>query len=134
MSEIEVIRPDLIDQYAHNIHWGIVAAAERSSGRYTVENIFDLARRGIWQVWIISEDKDILCIGGTEIISFPSGLKTLSIPFVAGKDREKWLHHMDDVLAWGKAQGATLAEANFRRGWGVFPGWTHKTNLLERAL
>lgn len=114
----------------------IADAAERSHGRYTAALIRAYAERGLWQLWLaIDETKEICAVGGTRIITYDTGLKTLFVMFGTGRNRKAWQHFMDDFLAYGKSQGCTLAEGSFRKGWRrIFPGWTHTHDFLERVL
>lgn len=135
MSELSVLNPEQIDEYEPRLRSTIESIAARSSGRYTADNILGFARLGEWQIWLIHDAGEIIFIGGTEIVVFPSGMKGLVIHFGTGRGRKHWSHHMDTVLAWGKHQGATLCNGAFRIGWRrVLPGWTHTHDVLERWL
>ena len=135
---LRVLRPDQIDEYEPRLRVTIENVAARSSGRYTAENILEFARRGIWQIWLVTEGDEVVFVGGTEVLVFPSGLDGFAIRFGTGHGRKQWEHHMDTVLAWGKARACgrpTLVEGAFRKGWGrVLPGWTHSHDLLERVI
>lgn len=135
MSELSVLNPEQIDEYEPGLRSTIESIAARSSGRYTAQNIFDFARKGEWQIWLIREGDETVFVGGTEVVVFPSGMKGLVIHFGTGRGRKSWVHHMDTVLAWGKYQGAELCNGAFRIGWRrVLPGWTHTHDILERRL
>lgn len=135
MTDLSVLNPDQIAEYQPRLQSIIEAVAAHSSGRYTAQNIFDFARKGAWQIWLIHEGEEIVFIGGTEVVTFPSGMTGFVIRFGSGSGFKNWLHHMETVLDWGKLQGATLCEGAFRIGWRrVLRGWTHSHDLLERRL
>jgi hypothetical protein len=110
-------------------------ACAKSSGRYTEPLIKEFAASGLWQIWFAVDDAGICAVAGTEMITYPTGLKVIAIRFGTGRERLKWQHFMEDVVAWGRSQGCTMAEGAFRRGWKrVLPGWHHGHDSLERAL
>ncbi len=93
------------------------------------------ARIGDWQIWIYTDDRGLAAVMGTEVIQYPTGLRSIVFLFCTGRNRKKWQHHMVDVLAWAKAVGCGLAQGPFRIGWRrVLSGWSHSHDFLERPL
>jgi hypothetical protein len=93
----------------------------------------------MWQIWIaVDEAGEVCAVAGTRLIAYDTGLKTLFIYFGTGRRRDIWQHFMADMLEWAKAQGCTLAEGSFRRGWrrvfAAFLPWRHTHDFLERVL
>lgn len=113
----------------------VEAAAQKSSGRYTGDLICKYAQAGTWQIWLVIADDGIAAVTGTEVITYDTGLKALAMRFCTGRGRRHWQHLVDDILAWGKSIGCTLAEGSFRIGWRrALPGWLHTHDCLERIL
>ena len=113
----------------------IDAACERSSGRYSAPVVKAYAQRGAWQIWIALDEQGVCAVAASSINTYDTGLKSIAIRFGTGRKRRQWQHFMEDVVAWGKSQGCTMAEGNFRLGWRrALPGWTHTHDSLERAL
>jgi hypothetical protein len=133
--ELIMLQPEQIAEHEERLQPFVANVASRSHGRYSVADIFDLARRGIWQIWLAIDGKEVAAVAGTELVLYPSGLKVLAIRFGTGKGRERWQHYMDVLLQWGTAQGCTYSEGAFRKGWRkVLPGWMHTHDSLERSL
>jgi hypothetical protein len=133
--ELIMLEPEQIDENAERLAPFLANVASRSHGRYSVANILDLARRGVWQLWLILDGAAIAFVGGTELVLYPAGLKVLAVRFGTGRGRVVWQHHIETVLDWARAQGCTYSEGTFRKGWRkVLPGWTHTHDSLERAL
>ena len=135
MSQLAVLRPDQIDSFEDNIRPFVTSACLTCNGRWTADHILGFARKGIWQIWLVYDGDRIVFVGATEIVTFPTGLKSFAIRFGVGSGRKEWQHHIDRVLLWGKDLGCTIAEGNFRKGWRrVLPGWRHSHEFLEREL
>lgn len=117
------------------IETAVENAARRSRGRYTAPLIKEYARKGLWQIWIVIDDGGICGVCGTQLFTYDTGLKELTFRFCTGRDREKWQHFVDDIIAWGKANGCGIAAGIMRRGWRrVLPNWNHTHDYLERIL
>ena len=131
-----LIAPDEIDAAWAQLSKRVAGIAARSSGRYSEITIREYAKSGHWQLWFVRGDDDEICfVGATQFIDYPTGLRTIAWHFGSGEDRDAWKHFMNDVLAWAKANGATLAEGCFRRGWSrVFKDWTRSHEFLERVI
>lgn len=129
------LKPEAIDATWPRIETMVAQACERSGGRHSAPVVKAYAKRGAWQIWIALDDKGVCAIAATSVITYDTGLKSIAIRFGTGRQRKSWQNFMEDIVAWGKAQGCTMAEGNFRRGWRrVLPGWTHTHDSLERIL
>lgn len=126
--EIDVVWPDLLTF--------ILSACESSGDRYRAGDVLDFARRGIWQIWVIRNDQEnVVFVGATEILDYPTGLRALAWRIGVGSGLEDWKHMMADILAQAKEVGCTIAEGNFRVGWRrVLRDWKHTHEFLERDL
>lgn len=114
----------------------VSAVAARSQGRITADLVKGYAERGKWQLWIALDNAGEVCaVGGTSIITYDTGLKSLFFHFGTGRKRHGWQHVVDEMVAWGKSQGCNISEGKFRIGWRrVLPGWNHTHEFLERVL
>lgn len=110
----------------------VADAATRSRGRYLAEDVRALAEKGEWQLWLAIDQDGICAVAGTSFIPYPR-LTAFHVQFGTGRNRERWQHLMDELVAWGLANGATKAQGEFRIGWRrVLPGWTHTHDFVER--
>lgn len=135
MIELKRLTPDEVPIWDPHVWSFIESACARSHGRYAPQHIMEWARTGEWQIWVVLEGGAVSFVFGTEVILFPTGMKAIAFRFGTGHNREHWQHRIDDVLAWGKAQGCDMAEGVFRKGWRrVLPGWNHTHKFLEKAL
>lgn len=125
----------LVDQAWAAIEPQVVQACSCSSGRYLADHVRDFARRGLWQLWLVTEAGHVTFVLGTELVDYPTGLRALSLRFGVGERRERWLHLLEQILAFGRAHDCTIAEGDFRVGWRrVLKGWDHTHEFMERRL
>lgn len=80
-------------------------------GTHTVDDVVKLVADGRAQFWA-NEDGAII----TEVHNFPR-LKAVNFWLISGELRD-CLALEDDVLAWAKNEGCTVATATGRKGWG----------------
>lgn len=134
--ELHLIHHGLIDIFWPEVEAFVSAACARSNGRYEAHHVHEYARLGQWQIWQVTDrSRETVFVLGTQIITYPTGIKSLDIRFGTGQGREDWLHLFDQVLAWGKAQGCTLKEGVMRKGWRrVLKGFDHTHEFLEGTL
>lgn len=121
--------------------WGIIrprvmSAVERSSGRLTERNAFDLLSSGEWQCWTFWEDSKCLAVVITKLSLESSGMKTLEAFIASGDDREKWQRvAVDHLKDFAKSEGCGLFEMLTRPGWErVFPEFKKTHVMLEYRL
>lgn len=89
----------------------------------------------LWVIWDEAEQKAWGCVG-TRIITKPSGLKVLDIAWMAGSKRERWMHLLPVLEAYGKAEGCDVVSFAGRFGWGPdLPGYRVKRMAIyEKQL
>lgn len=132
---LALLHPLVIPDAWPKIEPFLLEACKTSKGRYTADDIKGWAERGDWQIWVVSDEDEVLSVTGTQIITYDTGLQTLAIRLCDGRERQRWQHYLEDILDWGKQQGCTKAEGTFRIGWRrVLPGWEHTHEFMERAL
>lgn len=135
MSGLTLLDPARIGVYWGEVRPFIARACERSRGRYRPEHVYDFVFSGDWQLWIYRDELGIAAVCCTEVVRYPTGILAIGIRIGTGRNREKWQHHMEDVVAWGKACGCSIAEGIMRKGWRrVLPNWFHTHDYLERTL
>lgn len=134
--ELHRIPPDLVSEVWPRIEDWIEEACDRSSGRYEAEHVKTFARDAIWQLWMITEATEVVFVGATENLIYPTGLKTIAWRLGTGEGREFWQHEMMNyVLEQARGQGCKMVEGGFRPGWRrVFKGWKHTHDILEHVL
>lgn len=133
--EVKRLDKSEVAAWATRLYPTIAAACLRSNGRYAPHHVLEFAGGGQWQIWLVLEGDEISFVCGTEIIEFPTGLKAIAFRFGTGTGRERWQDRITDVFAWAKAEGCTMAEGFFRKGWKrVLPGWIHSHEFLERRI
>lgn len=133
---LTLLPPQIITHLWPELEAFAESAAERSSGRYTAAHIREFGEKGLWQLWLVHKPgENAVALCGTELITYPTGLKSVAIRFCAGHGREEWQHLVETILEQAKGQGCRLAEGAFRLGWRrVLPGWNHTHDYLERPL
>lgn len=112
----------------------IARVVERSAGRMTIDNIADRLLRGEEQMWVVY-DGAIRAVLTTEIVVWPSGMKTGRINWCTGNGADQWRELVADIHDWSKAQGAVKFEMMARKGWAkLLPDHKISHVLLEKDL
>ncbi len=134
---LALVRPEGVSDAWPNLVWFVGEACEASNGRYRPEHIKEWAETGAWQLWPVIENEEILSLTATELITYPTGLKTIAFRFCVGTDRERWQHYIENILEWGRLQGCTWKEGVTRIGWRripIFKTWMHTHDFMEGPL
>ena len=85
-------------------------------GLITPEWYLDRFKSGANQLWLVIDDKKIICVGVTEIDIYPLGNVGRLITGT-GEHREKWIHYLAVLEAWAKANGCKRFKMEARPGW-----------------
>lgn len=110
--------PDTIDALWPAIRQRVVSGVERSSGRLTEANAFDLLRSGKWQCWTYWEGPKCMAVVITRINIHSSGIKSLEAIMASGDNRDRWQRlAVDSLKGFAKAEGCKLFELIARPGW-----------------
>jgi hypothetical protein len=110
--------PDTIDALWPAIRPRIVSGVERSSGRLTEKDAFDLLTSGKWQCWTYWEGPKCMAVVITRLNIESSGIKTLEAIMASGDNRDRWQRIAVDTLKnFAKAEGCKLFELIARPGW-----------------
>lgn len=94
-------------------------------------DVYDKLVDGAYQLWISERDDKVEAICITAIEQRPRK-KIARIPYIAGVKHKNWIHFMDALIRWARANGCDEMEGYFRQGWlRVLRGsewefnWTH---------
>lgn len=130
----------LIPHTQHRLAWPYLApfverGARESAGRVKVEEIRDGLERDRMQAWIAYTPGpvvEVVCI--TQVLQ-RGAERVLFVRLIAGNGIDRWLHHFDQILEWGRGKGCTKAELNGRLGWKrILSDWRETRVTLERSL
>ena len=88
-----------------------------TNGGFEAEDILDACKRGIFQLWLITDDQQkVYASVVTELRDYPN-FKVCDIKITTGEMYEKWFNHIDDIATWAKRQGCKKMEIFARPGW-----------------
>lgn len=131
------VQSDQIKDIWPFIEQRIVQACERSNGRHRPADLMGALLQAQMQLWVIwkPETKEIKGIGVTETVTYRSGLKSVRIVLITGKDRPEWVGHLKTLEDWGRSVGCQIIEAWARPGWEKELQDYRRTHvLLEKRL
>jgi hypothetical protein len=100
-------------------------ALDYGGNTHTLQDVIDLVRSGQAQFW---ENGDGAVV--TELHEYPR-LKAVSFWLMSGTIPD-CMALEDDILAWAKAEGCTMAVSVGRRGWGrvaYHTGWRPRPHM-----
>ena len=110
-------------------------ACARSDGRYESDDVLAALLARDMQLWLaidvaVPGKMDAVCV--TQIANYPRQ-RRCALVFCAGHRPERWLHHLDTIGEWARAQGCVAMELQGRPGWErlLGDGW-EKTHVLLR--
>jgi hypothetical protein len=127
------ISPDQVAQF-----WPYVVALIKSAmekGRLTD---FAMVERDVLDgcalLWIAWDGEKIKAAAVTELV-IANGEKFCTIVACGGHDRGQWLHLIEGLEAYGKAEGCAAIRIYGRRGWlKLLPEYRTTRVLLEKKL
>lgn len=133
--ELVRVGPEQLPRVWPEIRSMIADACARSGGRFETQHVRDFFERGLWQLWLSYDQRDVCALCATEVRRYPTGLQTLVIHIGTGRGLQFMAACMDELLAAAKLNGCTKAEGEFRMGWRrALTGWTHTHDVLDRDL
>ena len=104
--------------------------AAATNGRASVQTILDAIIDERQQLWTTGD-----AFAVTAVNVWPTGIKTFEFIGLVGKDREKWLGVLDDLLDWARERGCEMVETSARPGWKrVLKDWTCSHVFLEKKI
>lgn len=113
----------------------VQSVVERSHGALSVEGVIGAWASGKWQMWVIDTPDAIKAVMATEIHIQNSGRKACSIHFLTGDDSTTWLHLVDELEDFARAQGCGVLDGLMRKGWAKkLPDFHMSHVFLEKEL
>lgn len=112
-------------------------ACDRSDGRYAIADVLAALQGREMQLWLaVDADAagavEAVCV--TELVRYPRE-KRCGIVFCAGREPQRWLHHLDAIERWARAQGCAALELQGRPGWErLLKGWDRTHVLLRKRI
>ena len=112
----------------------LARAVSRSEGELKTNDILDLITEGDMQLWIVSENKEIIAALVTQIITYPQK-RILRLVSLAGEDFNKFKHFLDMVQSFAIQKGCTALELWGRKGWKkLLPEWNSKYIVYTKDI
>jgi hypothetical protein len=114
----------------------IDAAVKATASVQSVERIREKIDARDMQLWAIRRGSRTVGAVVTEIYDTAAG-KTCGVPYLGGTGMVDWLHLLDQIEAWAKANGCVRAESVCRVGWERALkrfGWEKITITVAKAL
>lgn len=111
----------------------IRSALERGEGSYVEADVAMCCMRGLWQLWIVERDGEVVALCVSEILNFPR-LKKCLLRYLVG-DWAVIEAHIPDIERWAREQGCHMLEGYARKGWARrMSGWTQRYVILQKEL
>jgi len=113
----------------------IERALEKAHGEYKSADIYNALHRKDMQLWIGGE---LLYVGVTQILTYPSGLKVVEIVLTAGDNLDQWVKDSNTYIEeWAKSLGADQIRVYGRHGWSKVLGkigFNHGYTVMIRSI
>jgi len=107
---------------------------EHSEGEAEPDDFLEALTHGDMQLWIVTEDKEIIVALVTQIVSYPQK-KILRLISLAGEDFNKFKHFLDMVQSFAIKTGCTGLELWGRKGWKkLLPDWESNYIVYSKDL
>ncbi len=109
------------------------SALERGEGSYCEADVAIACMSGMWQLWVVEYDGEVVSMAITEVINFPRQKKCL-IRYIAG-DLDLVKIHAHEIEAFARREGCKVLEGYARKGWTrAMPDWTEKYVIIQKEL
>lgn len=107
----------------------------RMGERFTLEDVKAWLLETKLQAWglVESETGRLLAVFCTEVCVWPTGLRVLRIPFVAGEEIERWIGHLGAFEEQMWAEGVDEIELAGRPGWARVTGYDERSRTLVKV-
>jgi hypothetical protein len=117
MIEVSMVPAEYVDTCWNKIEKFVQGAVEETEGRYTVENIYDMAKEGQHHLWVAYEGSDFKGFVTTIVNTYPQR-KILLMSFCGGEEFKSWKTPIISLLKrFAKDMGCDSIEAYGRPGW-----------------
>lgn len=91
-------------------------ALRYSLGEYLPQDILDYAADGRMQLWIASENLQLIGCVVTELLNFPRK-SVCNVVVVAGENLEQWMYGYELIEQWAATMGIDEIRGYGRTGW-----------------
>ncbi len=108
-------------------------ALERGEGSYAEGDVAIFCMSGMWRLWIVEYDGEVVSLAITKIIDFPRQRKCL-ILYIAGEMNLVKIH-AHEIEAYARREGCKVLEGYARKGWTrAMPDWSEKYVIMQKEL
>ena len=111
-----IVEKEKIWLYWEHVSGYIQDSLKYSDDAYNLDSIKDSLIKGIMQLWVILDDKDVCAAVVTQAVSYPNQ-KVIEILFIGGSGMSSWLHLINDIKLWSKNLGYDAVQIYGRPGW-----------------
>ena len=112
----------------------MIVAAMRRGGVSAVDPVCDDVLAGRALLWLAWDGQEIAAAAVTEIGTV-NGRKLCTIVGCGGHGRANWLHLIEGLESFARAEGCEATRIIGRKGWSrLLPEYRQKAVILERAL
>lgn len=117
MIEVSMVPAEYVDTCWNKIEPFMEKAVEYTYGRYTLNNIYDMAKEGDHQLWVAYDGNDFKAAVLTNLMNYPNR-RVLCMGFCGGVELSEWKDPMLSLLRrYAKDMGCDSIEAFGRPGW-----------------
>lgn len=136
MAEWYQLYPEVKSHWAEQWKAKIAPIIERLNGRVTLEEIEDAVQSGKIEIHATIGEADVLeTVILTKVREYRSGLRVLSIDYMAGKMEEFMpdFHQLEDLA---RDHGCHRIQVDGRSGWARVLGedWKEVSRLIEKEI
>ena len=129
-----LLDPDDVECVWDQVEPILARAVSRSEGELKTNDILNFVIEGDMQLWIVSENKEIIAALVTQIITYPQK-RILRLVSLAGEDFNKFKHFLDMVQSFAIQKGCTALELWGRKGWKkLLPEWNSKYIVYTKDI
>ncbi|KKL63986.1 hypothetical protein LCGC14_2169650 [marine sediment metagenome] len=108
-------------------------AIERSQGRYDIASVYAAIMERNMQLWCVWDGPMIAAVV-TQVNIWPTGMRTARVILAGGSRIKEWVHMMDLIERWSRANDCRLLFADGRPGFKKLLGWETATIELVKDL
>lgn len=135
MIEVSMVPAEYVDTCWSKIEKFVQDAAEATEGRYTAENLYNMAKEGQHHLWVSYDGSEFKGFVITSVNTYPQR-KILSMSFCGGDEFESWKTPIISTLKrFAKDAGCDSIEAYGRPGWSkILKDEGYKTKFVAFEL
>lgn len=131
------IRPDLVSKvWPFIAHW-IDALNDKRESWWRMPDPKAACENRDAQLWLIWDSAAGRARGAVVTQITTDSARVAEVPLVAGDNMADWLHLLDDLEEWARAENCVAMIGYARSGWARMlkdKGWRERARLIERKL